>query len=186
MRKQPLKTSRGILVALILTGIAAMPAMASEPHADDWASPRSVVHALHETISAGPGEQRDWDRFRDLFLDGAMISMAIKSPQASGIVAATTEELIEQTEANYAATGFHEIALIVDVTQFGAMALVTNSFEIKLRRDDAEPLMRGLNHLQLLNDGERWWIVSNVSTVESSDWKLPTAFDPNQTSEGAR
>lgn len=63
------------------------------------------------------------------------------------------------------------------------MALVSNSFEVKLRRDDAEPLMRGLNHFQLLHDGERWWIVSNISTVETADWKLPAAFDPNHKTE---
>jgi len=63
------------------------------------------------------------------------------------------------------------------------MAVVTNSFEVKLRRDDAEPLMRGLNHSQLLHDGERWWIVYNVSTVESANWKLPVAFDPDPTME---
>ena len=72
------------LLALVVTGIAAMPAVASEPHAEDWASPRSIVHALHETISARPGEQRDWDRYRDLFLDGAMVSMEIKSPREPG------------------------------------------------------------------------------------------------------
>jgi len=186
MLNNHLKTFQRTLLALLMTTIAALPAMASESHADDWASPRSIVHALHETISAGPGEQRDWDRYRDLFLDGAMISMAIKSPRAPGIMAATTEELIEQTEANYGSTGFHEIPLIVDVAEFGALAVVTNSFEVKLRRDDAEPLMRGLNHFQLLNDGERWWIVSNISTVESGDWKLPAAFDPDRTSEGTR
>ncbi len=186
MLDKHLQISLSILLALLVTGMAALPAVASEPHADDWASPRSIVHALHETISAGPEEQRDWDRYRDLFLDGAMVSMAIKSPRAPGIMAATTEELIEQTEASYGSTGFHEIPLIVEVAEFGAMALVTNSFEVKLRLEDPEPLMRGLNHFQLLNDGERWWIVSNVSTVEAGNWKLPDAFDPNQTSEGTR
>ena len=186
MLNKHLKTSLDAFGALILASTTVMPAVASESHADDWASPFSIVHALHETISAGPGEQRDWDRYRDLFLDGAMVSMAIKSPRAPGIMAATTEELIEQTEASYGSTGFHEIPLIFEVAEFGAMALVTNSFEVKLRLEDPEPLMRGLNHFQLLNDGERWWIVSNISTVESGDWKLPDAFDPNQTSEGTR
>lgn len=137
MLNKHLKTSLSALGALILASTMVMPAVASASHADDWASPRSIVHALHETISAGPGEQRDWDRYRDLFLDGAMVSMAIKSPRAPGIMAATTEKLIEQTEASYRSTGFHEIPLIVEVAEFGAMAVVTNSFEIKLRLNAA-------------------------------------------------
>jgi len=172
--------SAGLILA------AAAPIPAAEPHAGDWASPQSIVRAMHETVSADPGQARDWDRYRDLFVDGAMLSMAVKSARMPGIMAATPEGLIEQTEARYASTGFHEIPLVVEIAEFGAMALVTNSFEVRLRRDDPEPLMRGLNHFQLLHDGERWWIVSNVSTVESANWKLPAAFDPDRSGEGAR
>lgn len=48
------------------------------------------------------------------------------------------------------------------------MASVTGSFEIRLRRDDEAPPMRGINRFQLLNDGERWWIVSNVGVMETA------------------
>jgi len=185
MFKKKIRTLRTTLPSLILAAAVSVPAAAAEPHADDWASPRSIVQALHETVSAGPGEKRDWDRYRDLFLDGAKLSMAVRSARMPGIMAATPEELIDQTEAGYASTGFHEIPLVVEVEEFGAMAVVTNSFEVRLRRDDPEPLMRGLNHFQLLHDGERWWIISNVSTVESADWKLPAAFDPDRASESA-
>lgn len=178
MFKKQVRTLRTALPSVILATAVSIPATASGPHADDWASPRSIVQALHETVSAGPAEDRDWDRYRDLFLDGAKLSMAVRSVRMPGIMTATPEELIEQTETSYASTGFHEIPLVVEIAEFGAMAVVTNSFEVRLRRDDPEPLMRGLNHFQLLHDGERWWIVSNLSTVESGDWKLPKAFDP--------
>ncbi len=175
------------LVLTLLTASAmAMPVAASEPYAEDWTSPQAIVQALQDVVSADAGVTRDWDRFRELFFDGAMISMAIKSPHMPGLMTATPEELIQQTEANYAATGFHEIPLIYEVSEYGAMALVSNSFEIRLRRDDEDPLMRGLNHFQLLHDGERWWIVSNISTVETGDWKLPAAFDPARSVESDR
>ncbi len=177
-------TRRQFIAALIAATVLAMPAVASEPHSTDWASPESIVQALHEVVSADAGQSWDWDRFRALFIDGAMISMAVKSAHVPGLMVATPEELIQMTETSYASTGFHEIPLIIRTTEYGAMALVTNSFEIKLRRDDAEPLMRGLNHFQLLHDGERWWIVSNVSTIETDDWKLPATFDPSLADSG--
>lgn len=179
------QTLRLALLSLFL-GTVTVTSAESESHAEDWSSPRSIIHALHETVSADPGEARDWDRYRNLFLDGAMMSMAVKSARMPGIIAATPEELIEQTEANYAATGFHEIPLVVEITEYGAMAVAINSFEVKLRRDDPEPLMRGLNHTQFLHDGERWWIVSNVSTVESANWELPAAFDPDRSAENGQ
>jgi hypothetical protein len=161
---------------LLAAGLAL--GLASTAHAgpEDWESPEAIVHALYETISADAGAKRDWDRYRALFLDGARLSVAMDSSIGSGIMGMDSEELITQTESAYAATGFHEIPLVTKVEQHGLLASVMSSFEIRLRPSDKEPLMRGLNHFQLLNDGERWWIVSNVGTVETPTSPLPEAF----------
>ena len=142
----------------------------------DWESPESIVHALYEVISADAGETRDWDRYHALFMDGARMSIAVDSPIIEGIMSMDPEELAAQTETAYAATGFHELPLVTRVERHGPMASVMSSFEIRLRRDDGTPLMRGLNHFQLLNDGERWWIISNIGTMETPDAPLPTGF----------
>lgn len=144
----------------------------------DWESPKAIVDALYETISADAGATRDWDRFRALFLDGARMSVAMDSRIGAGIMGMDTEELIAQTDAAYAATGLHEIPLATRVEQHGLMASVMSSFEVRLRLADPEPLMRGLNHFQLLNDGERWWIVSNVGIIETADAPLPADLLP--------
>jgi hypothetical protein len=168
---QPIATRSALAAGLAL-------GLASTAHAgpEDWESPEAIVHALYETISAGAGAKRDWDRYRALFLDGARLSVAMDSSIGSGIMGMDSEELITQTESAYAATGFHEIPLVTKVEQHGLLASVMSSFEIRLRPSDKEPLMRGMNHFQLLNDGERWWIVSNVGTVETPTSPLPEAF----------
>ena len=76
---------RGLLTLGLALG------MASAAHASprDWESPEALVHALYETISADAGAQRDWDRYRALFLDGARLSMALDSKIGSGIMAWT-------------------------------------------------------------------------------------------------
>lgn len=169
-RSNPIRTC---MLALTLALPAAAPANPA-----DWVSPEAITEALYTTLSADAGEPRDWDRFRALFLDGARLSMAMQSSIASGIMGMDVEEIIAQTDTAYAATGFHELPLVTRVEQHGLMASVTSSFEVRLRRDDAEPLMRGLNHFQVLNDGERWWIVSNIGVIETPDTPLPTAFLP--------
>lgn len=163
---------------LLAAGVALAFAGTAHAGAEDWESPEAIVHALYETISADAGATRDWDRYRALFLDGARLSVAMDSKIGSGIMVMESEEAIAQTESAYAATGFHEIPLVTKVEQHGLLASVMSSFEIRLRRSDKEPLMRGLNHFQLLNDGERWWIVSNVGTVETPASPLPEAFLP--------
>ncbi|MFT4247329.1 MAG: hypothetical protein QM581_04705 [Pseudomonas sp.] len=166
-------------IAGLLAAGSAM-GLAGTAHAGpaDWESPEAIVHALYETISADAGERRDWDRYRALFLDGARLSMAMDRQTGSGITGMGSEELIARTEAAYAATGFHEIPLVTRVEQHGPLASVMSSFEVRLRRSDKAPLMRGLNHFQLLNDGERWWIVSNVGAVETATAVLPEDLLP--------
>ena len=165
---------RGLLTLGLALG------MASAAHANprDWESPEALVHALYETISADAGAQRDWDRYRALFLDGVRLSMALDSKIGSGIMTMDSEELVAQTETAYAATGFHEIPLVTRVEQHGLLASVMSSFEVRLRRSDKEPLMRGLNHFQALSDGERWWLVSNVGILETADSPLPEDMQP--------
>lgn len=165
-------------VATRMAGLAlCLPAVALAGEAD-WRSPEALVEALYASISADPGEARDWARYRALFADGARLAMA-GVPGADGrILAMDAEGLVAQTEAAYARSGFHEIPLVTRVERHGALASVTSSFEVRLRRDDPRPAMRGLNHFQLLHDGDRWWIVANAGTVETPDAPLDPAFLP--------
>ncbi|HUD41541.1 MAG TPA: hypothetical protein VMR06_06015 [Dokdonella sp.] len=166
-----------LLTAALTIGLAG----AAHAGSEDWQSPEAIVHALYQTISADPGARRDWDRYRALFLDGARLSVAMNSKVGSGILGMDSEELIAQTETAYAATGFHEIPLVTRVERHGLLASVMSSFEVRLRLADKKPLMRGLNHFQLLNDGERWWIVSNVGTIETPTSPLPADLLPEKT-----
>lgn len=139
----------------------------------DWQSPEAIIMALYKTISAGSGEERDWTRFRALFFQGAQFTMALPSTQAGGLITSDVEKMIEQTEAYYKDTGFYEIESDQHVIKYNQMANVYSSFEIKKSLTDDKPLMRGLNHFQLLFDGKRWWIVSNTSIVSNESVALP-------------
>ncbi|WP_144409262.1 hypothetical protein [Pseudoxanthomonas suwonensis] len=167
-------TARCLLAAGLALGLAGT----ANASPRDWESPEAIVHALYEVISADAGAGRDWDRYRALFLEGARMSVAVDSAIGSGIMGMDPEELIAHTESAYTATGFHEIPLVTRVEQHGGLASVMSSFEIRLRRNDDKPLMRGLNHFQLLNDGERWWIVSNVGVIETPASPLPKDLQP--------
>lgn len=178
---RPMRRATGLLLTLLL----AFP-ISAICGPGDWESPESIVQALYDVVSAEAGAQRDWDRYRALFLDGARMSIAVKSEVMTGIMAMDTEQLIAQTETAYANTGFHEIPLVTRIERHDLMASVTSSFEVRLRLDDEQPLMRGINHFQLLNDGERWWIVSNVGVMETASSPLPQDLLPAGSQEAVR
>ena len=41
---------------------------------------------------------------------------------------------------------------------------------------DAQPFMRGINSIQLYNDGTRWWVVSVYWEAEGPDNPLPAKY----------
>ncbi len=139
----------------------------------DWQTPSSITNALYETISASKNQNRDWSRFRALFFDDARFTMALQTPKFNGLIETDIEELIQLTKQHYKASGFYEIEYEKKVIRYYNLASVYSTFQIKYDLSNKKPLMRGLNHFQLLNDGDRWWIISNTSILENSQFNLP-------------
>ena len=152
------KVFMGLLLVLSIDGLA-------ESYHDDWSSPSKIVAAVYESLSAGPHQQRDWQRFRQLFAPHSRFSMSLNDTGQLGLSSYTVDEMIALTDQYYLSTGFHEIETAQRVAIHGQMASVYSDIEVKYTLSDKAPVMRGLNHFQLLNDGQRWWIVSNISTV---------------------
>ena len=87
---------------------------------------------------------------------------------------------IARVEPYFAENGFYEKEVARRVEQFGQIAHVWSTYESRHNPHDPEPFMRGINSIQLFNDGRRWWIVSIYWQQESdvdpiSEKYLPTA-----------
>lgn len=161
------------LVLCITVNLSAQGARnAPSPYQEDWQSPQSIIAALYTSISAGPSETRDWPRFRALFFQGAQFIMVLETTQGGRLTAVDVEQMIEQTESHYKAVGFYETETDKQVTQYNQMANVYSAFEVKKALTDDKSLMSGLNHFQLLFDGNRWWIISNTSIISDEAFDL--------------
>src|SRR6478609_3906954 len=72
----PWKPMRRALLTFILA-LSASPLAAqaapSGPRAGDVKSMDAIIAALYEVISGPAGQQRDWDRMRNLFVPGARL-----------------------------------------------------------------------------------------------------------------
>jgi hypothetical protein len=62
------------------------------------------------------------------------------------------------------------------VEQFGEIAHVFSTYEARHKQEDAKPFMRGINSIQLMNDGKRWWIVSVYWEAETQTNQLPEKY----------
>jgi len=134
-----------------------------------------IVTALYEIIS-GPAGERDWDADRLLFLPDARVIPARSS--VPGVAPPKTTDLEGYILSR--APWFREHDLWEDevrreVFEFGGFAHVLSSY-VALEAPGGEPILRGINSIQMSHDGERWWIVSLVWDNERPGLSLPERF----------
>lgn len=144
--------------------------------ASDVQTVDGIMGALYEVISGGIGEQRNWSRMRSLFIPEARI-MAIfpkKDNKEFGLRILSVSDYIANSGPRLMEVGFREKELARKTEQWGEMLQVMSSYETVEEKDNVK--RRGINSLQLMYDGTRWWIISLLFEAERPQLSLPESF----------
>jgi hypothetical protein len=143
---------------------------------DDVKSMDAILRAIYDVIS-GPAGERDWKRFRSLFLLQARFTQTAPAPDGSGtmVISWNEEEFIRDASEIFTKEGFFENAIVNKPDVYGNMAQVFSSYESRHKAGE-KPFQRGINSIQLLNDGKRWWVVSILWDSEREGNPLPAKF----------
>lgn len=121
----------------------------------------ATLHTLYDVISAAPGQKRDWDRFRTLFVPSARLGAAVKIGDGTvHYFGLDVERYIALNDKALGDKGFFEREIHRHVDSFGNICQIFSTYEARYKPDDASPFERGINSIQLIDDGKRWWIVS--------------------------
>jgi hypothetical protein len=140
----------------------------------------AIIAAAYDVISGPAGGQRDWDRERSLFYPGArLIPTAILPGRNDGELAPQildVEGYIDRVKPLLAESGFYEKEIARRVEHFGSIAHVWSTYESRHDLAELEPFMRGINSIQLFDDGTRWWILSIYWQHESAQEPLPEKY----------
>lgn len=143
----------------------------------DVASLDSIIAAVYDVISGPAGKKRDWDRMRSLFLPGArLVPTGARPGGAYGSRVLTVDEYIERSSGFFEKEGFYERESARVTEQFGQIAHAFSTYESRHAPDDAKPFQRGINSIQLMNDGKRWWIVTIFWQGEDEKTPLPEKY----------
>ncbi len=144
---------------------------------DDVKSVEAITAALYDVISGPIGKARDWNRMRSLFIPGGRLMPV--GPRKTGEVTMRLLEVndyIAMSGNQLVSSGFTERELARRIERFGHIAHVFSTYEGAMEKDP-EPI-RGINSIQLMNDGTRWWIVSVMWEGEHAGLSLPAAYLP--------
>ena len=166
-----------VVTTFATTDVTAQEAGRVSARAADVASVDAIIEALYDVISGPAGQKRDWDRFYSLFIPGARLIPTGRT--ADGTVrhrvmtpeeyAATSGPMLEQR-------GFFEREIGRSTQTFGNITHVFSAYDSRTTAADPQPFMRGINSIQLLHDGARWWVVTIYWDSERPDNPIPAQY----------
>jgi hypothetical protein len=147
------------------------------PDKKDVGSIEGLVAALYDVISGPAGQKRNWDRMRTLFIpEGRLIATGRRADGTSSKRVMSVEDYINNSGPFLEKNGFFESEIGRKTEQFGGIVHVFSTYESKKTAADEKPFMRGINSIQLWNDGTRWWIVNVFWQSETPDAPIPAKY----------
>jgi hypothetical protein len=143
-----------------------------------------IMVSLYDVISGPAGQQRDWDRFRSLFLPEGRLGVVRAEtaategrPATRGDIAfLTPEAYIARQDGAFKAAGFFERSIANHVEEFGNLVHVWSSYESRRTANDTKPFARGINSVQLVHAQGRYWIASIVWDAERPGLVIPDRY----------
>jgi len=146
------------------------------PRDGDVQSIDSIIFALYDVIS-GPAGERDWARDRNLFMPHARLIRTRKNPDGSSYCKVMTIDEYVTDAAPILTQDFYEVEIARTLEQFGNIAQAFSTYES--RHTPLGPAFaRGINSIQLLHDGKRWWVTAIAWDIEREGNLLPAKYSP--------
>jgi hypothetical protein len=172
-----------VLAGSAMTGAFAQQAPAAAPMAAvqakpaDVASVDAIVAALYDVISGPAGAPRDWNRMRSLFApEGRLQAVGMKPDGSIVMRTMSVEDYITRNTPAFAKMGFFESEVARTTETFGQVVHVFSTYQSHHDKADAKPFARGINSIQLYNDGSRWYVLNLVWRGEDDKLKLPERY----------
>jgi len=198
--------SRDLVLSCFLVGLAlnasaqqSTPAASAPPRPvgtlaghPDWPAAKNpgdvdtvdhLIASLYDAVS-GPAGQRDWDRFRSLFLpDGRIVSIVPESAatkdrpaRKDDAIFRTPDMFAQQNDSYFKAHALFERSIANRGEEFGNLIEVWSTSEIRDAKDDAQPSSRGIDSFQIVHAHGRFWIASLIFDDERPGVTLPSKY----------
>lgn len=161
--------------AIILALLFIVPS-ANAQYENDTKTVDSTLEALYDVISGPAGEARDWDRFRNLFVaDAKLIPIAVR-PDSTFPFFLGVEDYITRAGAGLEQNGFFEKEVSRKTEEYGHMVHAFSTYESFRTAEETEPFMRGINSIQLMHNGDRWYVVNIMWDAERPGQEIPDKY----------
>ncbi|MGE5205015.1 MAG: nuclear transport factor 2 family protein [Chlamydiota bacterium] len=171
--------ARNCLCVGLMT-VAALSSSAQEVPAarqDDVSSVDAIITVSYAALSHSPGRPADLQRFQSLFRPGAQLINLNGLGGKPAIKAGTIEQITQMLlSTQHPERGHFEKELARRTEQYGNVAHVWSTYQSRDAEDGHSTQVRGINSISLVNDGQRWWIVSAQWMNETKARPIPQQY----------
>ena len=170
-------------IRLLLSILITLEAFAQEKpdYTEQVSTLDNTITTLYAVISGDKGEERNWELFKHLFRENAKLIPTGKNSEGQTVARfMSPSEYIKTSGKWLFENGFHETEINRQVDTFGNISHVFSTYESYRNKTDSLPFMRGINSIQLLNDGERWWIMNIYWMQEDKEHPIPNNYLPKK------
>lgn len=175
-----------LLLGLALPVLGLLAAPVGEPPSTLAARPADVgsidaiVRASYDAVSGDSQHAPDLERFGSLFLPEAQLIDATDRDGRPATKVRSIEEFLRVVGERVRQHPRIETEVARRTETYGNMAQVWSTYEVRSDRGETEPEARGINSIQLFNDGQRWWIVGALWKNETPGQPVPADYLPSQ------
>jgi len=157
---------------------------AQPPVPPEAATVDAIVAALYDSVSHAPDAMPDFEKMRNIFLPVGML-IPPKKPSEDIFTTLDPDQFGERVKKAIAdrkqkgePAGFIEKEIGRRSDCFGNVCQIFSAYEGRYLAADEKPFVRGINSIQLVKDGRRWWIASVAWDVETPNNPIPAAYLP--------
>jgi len=172
---------RALTLTSILFFVLTLHVKAQADYSNDVASLDNMITTLYSVISGEKGEVRNWDRFKNLFAEDARLIPSGKNKEGKvGFRIMTPSDYVISSGKRLEEVGFHELEINRVIEEYGSLVHIWSTYESYHSKSEKTPFARGINSLQLMNDGKRWWILQIYWLGETPENPLPKKYLPKK------
>lgn len=164
------------LVALILAGTMTgqaqvQPLTSRTPAPEDVATLDGILAAFYDVVSGPAGQARDWGRDSTLYTAGVRFVYEGRKGWQS-----VDHGTYAREAGPFLARGFYEREIHRTVQRFGDMVQVFSTYQWSRPGPDGPERGRGINSIELIHSGDRWWVTFAQWTEETPEHPIPGRY----------
>ncbi|MGE0588625.1 MAG: hypothetical protein AB7O48_08630 [Cyclobacteriaceae bacterium] len=164
---------RSLIVVMLTATATSLFAQNPYPLKEDVATLDGIIKAYYEVVS-GPEGPKQTERDKSLHHSSANVMVTGTTKTGEPFIRTMT---LKEFHANTPTDAFYENEIHRVTEQFGSISHVWSTYEF--RDTPGGPVLgRGINSIQLYNDGERWWVLNWVYDSERSSNPIPSKYLP--------